>query len=444
MDPAVIGAGGLMLAGLLMALRLPTAAVLAGTGVLGRMLDHAVSGGMPVPAAAGAALSDVVSDLTALTGAPGLVLLPLFIGLGNIAFYSGVSTRIYDAASVWLRPLPGGAAMASVIGCGGFSALSGSSVGCASTMGRICVPEMTRLGYDPRLATASVAVGGTLGSLIPPSLLFILFGIFTGIPVERLFLAGLLPGLLSLAGMVLVIAWWVRDDPAAGPPGDEAGASRSEALSAIWPALLLFGVIVGGLSTGVLTALWAGLICIALTFAIGVAQGRLSAEVLWRAVRKTLVQSVFALLIVAAGPVFFGMIAATGIASVIVDWIALSDVTYYAVILVAVLVCLALGMFIEPVGILILTLPLMLPVVQGYGLDPIWFAVVVVKMLEIALITPPVGLNVFVIGNVSRDVGTDAIFAGVARFLPADLFVLVLLILFPAISTLIPSLMGAG
>ncbi|MBO9456701.1 TRAP transporter large permease [Paracoccus sp. R12_1] len=440
MDPANIGVALLILTLSLLALRVPLALVLGGVGAVGTFLIHATSGGGIFDVAMNWTGPTLLSTALDLPRAGDLAIVPLVILLGNIAFYAGIATRIYDAAAIWLRPLRGGLAMAAVVGCGGFSAISGSSVACASTMGRICAPEMLRLGYDPRLATASVAVGGTLGSLIPPSVLFILFGIFTETSIARLFLAGVLPGLLSLAGMMAVVAWWVGQNPKDAPPGTVDKASRIDAALAIWPALLLFAMIVGGILLG-FSATAAVAACVMLTLVIGFTQSRLTADVLWQAIRESLLQSAAILVIVVAAKVFFGFVILTGLPDAALGWAQDAALSYFVMIAVVIITYLILGMFLEPIAILILTLPFLLPLVEAYGMDPIWFGVIVVKLLEIGLITPPVGLNVFVIGNVTRDVGIDRIFAGVSRFLAIDVLVLLILILFPIISTILAGAM---
>lgn len=432
--PVAIGlaAFGLML--VLLALRLPVALATAAVALPALLLADWLA-----PADATGAFFGGLRDLAA---DPDLLLLPLVVALGNLAFYSGIATRLYDAALVWLRPLPGGMAVASVIGCGGFSAISGSSLACASTMGRICIPEMLRAGYDPRLATASVAVGGTLGALIPPSVLFILFGLLSATPVAQLFMAGLLPGLLSLAGMILVILWWTATEPAAAPRGQAAGASRRQALLAAWPALLLFAVILGGIQSGRLGALAAVSLAIALTLAFGLASRRLPPETLLQALRETLRQSAALAVILLAAKLLFALVALTGLAEALTLWVDRAGLSFVAVMLAVVVLHIALGMVLDPVAILVLTLPFTMPLVDLYGMDPIWFGVVLVKLIEIGLITPPVGLNVFVVAHVARGPGVQPIFAGVSRFLFVDLLVLAALVLFPALSLILPAAMG--
>jgi len=442
MDAMTIGMTALALVLVLLAMRVPIAFVLAGVASLGTFLVYATrTGGWAPERALNPTSSVVFSNFFDLVHSYDLSMVPLFVALGNIAFYAGITTRIYDAAAVWLRTVPGGVAMASVLGCGGFSAISGSSIACASTMGRICVPEMLRMGYDPRLATSSVAVGGTLGSLIPPSVLFILYGIFTETSIAQLFLAGILPGLLSLAGMLLVIAWWVGRDPSAAPRGTSDGVSRTEAAIAAWPAILLFVVIVGGIYGGIFTATEAAAVCVVLTTFIGFAQRRLTLEVLWRAVRESLVQTSAIFLIAGAAKIFVSFVALTGVAGAVVGMVEDAQLSYVMLLAVIVVIYLVLGMFLDPIGIMVLTLPFMIPLVEGYGMDLIWFGVIVIKLLEIGLITPPVGLNVFVVSNVTKNVSIDKIFAGVTRFLLVDFLVLVILLAFPIISIIIPASM---
>ena len=297
------------------------------------------------------------------------------------------------------------------------------------------------MGYDPRLATASVAAGGTLGSLIPPSVLFIIYGIFTETSISALFLAGVLPGLLTLAGFVLVIAVWVWRRPEVAPPTDQR-FSRAERLRAAWeswPAVLLFLLIIGGIYGGIFTATEAAAVCVVAATLIGFAQKRLTMAGLWDAVKETCVQTTAIFLIAASAKIFVAFVALTGVAPLVVNAVTDAQLSIVVLMICIALIYLLLGMFLDPIGIMVLTLPLMIPLVESYGLNLIWFGVVVIKLLEIGLITPPVGLNVFVIANVvGRDAPIDRIFAGIARFLSVDVIVLILIMAFPMISLLIP------
>lgn len=442
MDPATIGliAFGAVLA--LLALRVPIAFALASVATIATFFIFAFRTGEFLPERAiRATTSMVFSNSFDLIHSYDLSMIPLFVALGHIAYRAGITTRIYDAAKVWLTRLPGGVAMASVMGCGGFSAITGSSIACASTMGRICTPEMLRMGYDPRLATASVAAGGTLGSLIPPSVLFIIYGIFTETSISALFLAGILPGLLTLAGFVLVIALWVWRAPEIAPATDQrfSGVEKWQAALGAWPAVLLFVLIIGGIYGGIFTATEAAAVCLSAAVVIGFAQGQLDGAGLWASVKETCVQTSAIFFIAAGAKIFVAFIALTGVAPMIVETVTQADLSVVVLMIAIALIYLLLGMFLDPIGIMVLTLPLMIPLVESYGLNLIWFGVVVIKLLEIGLITPPVGLNVFVIANVvGKDAPIDKIFAGIARFLSVDVIVLILIMSFPAISLMIP------
>ncbi len=442
MDPAIVGMVAFSAVLVLLALRVPIAFALAGVAVVSAFIIFAFRTGTFMPERAFRATTSMVfSNSFDLIHSYDLSMIPLFVALGHIAYRAQITTKIYDAAKVWLTRLPGGVAMASVMGCGGFSAITGSSIACASTMGRICVPEMLRMGYDPRLATSSVAAGGTLGSLIPPSVLFIIYGIFTETSISRLFLAGVLPGLLTLAGFLLVIAVWVWRSPGIAPVGDEAptGRERMQAAIAAWPALMLFVVIVGGIYGGIFTATEAAAVCVVVTAMIGFAQRTLDWAGLWASLRETCVQTAAIFFIAAGAKIFVAFIALTGVAPAIVNTVTAYEPSVFQLMLAIAVIYLLLGMFLDPIGIMVLTLPLMIPLVESYGLNLIWFGVVVIKLLEIGLITPPVGLNVFVISNVvGNRAPIDKIFAGIARFLSVDVIVLILIIAFPAISLLLP------
>jgi tripartite ATP-independent transporter DctM subunit len=445
MDPSIVGLIAFACVIVLLALRAPIAFTLATVATVGAFVLFAFRTGTFMPERAiRATTSMVYSNSFDLIHSYDLSMIPLFIALGHIAYKAGITTRIYYAARVWLSRLPGGVAMASVMGCGGFSAITGSSIACASTMGRICTPEMLRMGYDPRLATASVAAGGTLGSLIPPSVLFIIYGIFTETSVSRLFMAGVLPGLLSLAGFLLVIFIWVKRDPAAAPMMTEtiSLSDRFRALANSWPAILLFGIIIGGIYGGIFTATEAAAVCLSSAVLIGFAQRTLNLRDILDALKETAVQTSAIFFIAAGAKIFVAFVALTRVAPMVTELVTDAHLSVVMLMAVIALVYLVLGMFLDPIGIMVLTLPLMIPLVESYNLDLIWFGVVIVKLLEIGLITPPVGLNVFVIANVvGKEAPIGTIFAGIMRFLSVDFIVLLLIMIFPAISLLLPNAM---
>ena len=445
MDASTIGFIAFISVLVLLALRSPIGFTLAAVATVGTFFIFAFRTGSFLPERAiRSTTSMVFSNSFDLIHSYDLSMIPLFIALGHVAYKADITTRIYYAARVWLSRVPGGVAMASVVGCGGFSAITGSSIACASTMGRICTPEMLRMGYDPRLATASVAAGGTLGSLIPPSVLFIIYGIFTETSISRLFVAGILPGLLTLAGFLLVIYIWVKYDPSAAPVDSEEISYRDRLHAALraWPAMVLFVVIIGGIYGGIFTATEAAAVCLSAAVVIGLLQRQLSLQDIWDAMRETCLQTASIFFIAAGAKIFVAFIALTGVAPALVDMVSNAGLSVFMLMFAIAVLYLLLGMFLDPIGIMVLTLPLVVPLVESYGLDLIWFGVVVIKLLEIGLITPPVGLNVFVIANVvGKEAPIDKIFAGIARFLSVDLIVLLLIMTFPIISLLLPNTM---
>lgn len=438
MDPATIGIIAFAAMLVLLAMRVPIAFALIGVATLAAFAIFAFRTGTFMPERAFRATSSLVfSNSFDLVHSFDLSMIPLFVVLGNIAYRAGITTAVYNSARVWLMQVRGGVAVASVIGCGGFSAITGSSIACASTMGKICTPEMLRLGYDPRLATASVAAGGTLGSLIPPSVLFIIYAIFTETSINKLFLAGVLPGLLTLIGFILAIWVWTLTNPKVVPESGEAATfgEKMQAAAEAWPAILIFLIIVVGIYGGFFTATSAAAVSVVVTTAIGFALKRLTFWGLWEAVRETCVQTTAIFLVAAGAKIFVAATALTGVAPALVETVTGAELSPAVLLLCICAVYLVLGMFLDPIGIMVLTLPLMIPLVESYNMNLIWFGVVVVKLLEIGLITPPVGLNVFVLSNVvGKAAPVGVIFAGIWRFLCADVVVLALIIGFPFFS----------
>ncbi|MCA0869270.1 TRAP transporter large permease [Seohaeicola saemankumensis] len=446
MDLATVGYVACAAVIFLLAIRVPISFAIGGVAVCAIFVVFAFRTGTFMPERAfWTTLSLSFSASFDLVHSYNLSMIPLFIALGHIAYKAGITTEIYEAARVWLARLPGGVAIASIAGCGGFSAISGSSIACASTMGRICTPEMLRLNYDPRLATASVAAGGTLGSLIPPSVLFIIYGIFTESSISKLFLAGFLPGVISMLGYTLVVVLWVRRDPAIAPRPKEIVPLRERLRAGLrcWPAVLLFLMVIGGIYGGVFTATEAAAISLMFATILGMARGLIRLRDVIPLLRETMATTGAIFFIAACAKIFVALIALTGLSNSLVGLLDDAAIGSGLFILLVCLIYLVLGMFLDPVGIMVLTLPLMIPMVESYGLNLIWFGVVIVKLLEIGLITPPVGLNVFVLASVLEDkVEIGKIFSGLWRFLGIDLVVLAILIGVPAISLYLPTSMN--
>lgn len=443
MDPTTIGAIGVILALVLIGLRVPIGFVLGGLAISCTFVFFAWRTGTFLPMrAVGPTISLISSNMFDFVHSYSLSMVPLFIAVGHIAYQADITRRIYDAGRIWLVRIPGGLAMASMMGCGGFSAISGSSMACAAAMGRICVPEMVRSGYNMRLAASTVAVGGTLGSLIPPSILFIIYGLFAEQSVSKLFMAGVLPGLLSLAAFMLVIYIWARRSPEDAPAQHDElmRGDRRRALIGAWPAALLFVVTIGGIYGGIFTATEAAAVCLAFVLIYGAVSRRLTLPGFMQAMRDTAIQTGVIFFIAASAKMFVAFVSLTGLTGHIVTLTEYYELSQWSILLVIVLLYLVMGMFLDPLGIMLLTLPFVIPLVDGMGLDLIWFGVIVVKLLEIGLISPPMGLNVFVIsGVVGKDAPVHLVFRGVVMFLVMDLMVLGLLLAFPTISLLLPN-----
>ena len=439
MDPHLIGYGGFAVVLVLLAFRVPIAIALGSVATCGMLLAYAWTPWLPF------SLSAAIPPVSSLLGSTpldfinsyALSTVPLFIFVGHLAFQAGFTTDIYAAARVWL-------AIASIIGCGGFSAISGSSVACAAAMGRVAVPEMLESNYSRALATGSVAIGGTLGSLIPPSILFIIFGVFAEQSIAKLFVAAAIPGLISLIGYIVIVVIWVKLRPQDAPQPELTNVreKRGQALAKCWPILLLFAVIIGGIYLGAFTPTEAAGVGAIATLILGVVLRRLDIAKIKEALREAVSQSGQLFAIAIAGKLFVNFIALTNVAAQLTGWIGSAELSVFVVMGLIVLLYLILGMMLDPLGIILLTLPLTLPVVESYGLDLIWYGVIVVKLLEMGLVTPPIGLNVFVIKSIVGDrIPLERIFAGVSFFLISDVIVMGLLLAFPILSLYLPSLL---
>ena len=442
MEPFQVGVYALIAVLVLLANRVPIAAALGVVASIGIFVIFAWRPGREFTAeyAVQPTLSLIANSPYAFITSSTLSTVPLFILMGHLAYEAGFTTDIYRAARLWLSRLPGGLAMASVVGCGGFSAITGSSVACAAAMGRIAIPEMLRFGYAPSLATGTVAIGGTLGSLIPPSVLFILYGIFAEQSIARLFIAAIIPGVISLLAYMLVIYFWVKTRPEVAPQPDEtiSREARMKSLLDCWAILALFIVVIGGIYIGLFTPTEAAGVGASATLILGLLLGRLKTDGVLRALKESVFQTSMIFVIAIGGKLFVNFIALTGLANEITFWIESTDASMFVVIGLIVVMYMCLGMFRDPIGIILLSLALAIPIGEAYGLSLIWFGVVVVKLLEIGLVTPPIGLNVFVIKSiVDKTIKLESIFKGVGLFLVAEVFVLALIICLPAVSLLL-------
>ena len=389
-----------------------------------------------------AAMGLLASETFTLASNPELVVIPLFILMGNVASHTGMSRQLYDAAYAVIGHIRGGLASATVIGCGGFAALSGSSVASALTMGKVSLAQMDRFGYDSRLSTGCVAAGGTLGILIPPSTGFVIYAILTEQSIGRLFLAGVLPGLLLLAMFVLTITLlcWLR--PALGPAGERTSLpDKARAMLGALPILTVILLTIGGIYGGLFSPVEAAGVGAGLVILYGLATRRLGLRALWACARDSIVTTATVMLILIAAHMINPFLALSQIPETVAQSLTGLGLGVLGTLLVILLVYLVLGCFLEGFAMLVLTLPIFFPVILQLGIDPIWFGVLVVLTLEMGLISPPVGINVFIVKSVAPGVPLGDIFRGVMPFWAAMLVTLGLLIAFPQISLILPDTM---
>nr|WP_237057832.1 TRAP transporter large permease [Loktanella sp. M215] len=369
--------------------------------------------------------------------------IPMFLFMGYLCYHAGLTTGLFRLARLWLSWLPGGLSVASIQGSALFAAVTGSSLACTAAMGRIAVPEMLKAGYDKGLATGTVAAAGTIGSMIPPSILLIIYGIFVEQSIAALFIGALIPGILTavLYSVMVVVRCWLK--PSLAPPvhEDVTWGERFAAFGDTWPVIVLVVGVFGGLFSGVFTPTEAGSVGAALAFLIGLLKRALSWPVLKEAIGETLRTTASIFLIAIGAQLLTRFFALAGTTQIIADWIGNPEYSQLQVILIISVILILLGMLLDPIGIMLLTIPILLPVLEARDINLIWFGVLMAKFLEIGFITPPVGLNVFVVKGIVGDlVPIHKIFSGIAWFVVMDFFLIAALIAFPQIILWLPGL----
>ncbi len=388
-----------------------------------------------------ASLNLIARDVFAVFGSYNLTVIPLFVFMGQIAFHSGISARLFDTAYKFMGHLPGGLAIATVWACAAFSAICGSTNATAATMAAATLPEMKRYNYKAGLATGVVAAGGSLGILIPPSVIFIVYGIMTEQSIGKLFIAGIIPGILLTLLFIATIVIWVMLKPDLAPRAQRASFREMIAsLSGLVETLLLFLLVMGGLFAGFFTPTEAGGIGAFGTLALAVTKRNLTWKGFITALFETTRISCMILVIVAGATIFGHFLAVSRIPFEIANWISGFDLPPYVIMFFIILVYLVGGCFIDALALIMLTVPIFYPVITHFGYDPIWFGVIIVLITQIGIITPPVGINVYVVNGVARDVPLEVIFKGVVPFLIALIIGTFLLIPFPQIALYLPGL----
>jgi C4-dicarboxylate transporter DctM subunit len=372
----------------------------------------------------------------------GLSVVPLFILMGLMVERGGMAKELYRAAFVFLGHKKGGLAMSTVCACGMFSAICGSSLATAATMAKVSMPEMRRYKYSDSLATASIAAGGTLGILIPPSVILVIYGLITNASVGKLFIAGVLPGLIGVLFYLFAVKYVVTKDPKAGPAGEKTPwKERLLALRNVWTTLGLFIFVIGGIYVGAFTPTEAAGMGAAGAIFIAWARGALTWSTLFDVSRETTLTTAKLFMVVFGAMIFSNFVNRAGLPDGLIQIVNSFDVSPLGVIFIILAIYLVLGCVFESLSMILLTVPIFAPLVEALGFDLIWFGILVVVATEISLITPPIGLNVFVLKGVLKDVSVKTIFKGVTPFWIADIFRLLLLTLVPTISLFLPSLM---
>lgn len=435
MGATEIGIGGIVIALLLIGLRVPIAVALGLVSLVGIMMLTSVRAGWGI-------ISAVPFNFI---GNWALTAVPMFLLMGYTCTTTGMTKGLFRAMRIFLARLPGGLAVTGVAASALFASASGSSVATASAMARIAVPEMLRHRYAPSLASGTIAASGTLGSLIPPSILMVLYGVYAEASIGKLFMAGFLPGLLSALLYMAMIVIRVKLNPSLAGRSDERYTTREvlDSIREIWPLPVLILSVLGGIFLGIFSPTEAGAIGAAVAVLVAIARRSMT----WKAFKQALIytavgtSSIFIILI---GTLFFTrFLALSGLPMTLAGQVMeLTAGNQYLIILGVAVIYVVLGMFVESIGLLLLTLPIVLPLVHGAGMDIIWFGIIVIKLLEIGLVTPPIGLNVYVIkGALGNLVSLHDIFRGVGWFIAMDVAALAAIVFIPGLSLWLPALM---
>lgn len=432
MSVTTIGIIGIVVLIFLLFSRMPVGFVMGFLGFLGFCYVVNVNAG----------LSLIARDAFDIFSSYGLTVVPLFVLMGQVAFHSGISRRLYDSAYVVMGSRRGGLAMATVAACAGFSAISGSTNATAATMATVTLPEMKRFKYDMSLATGTVAAAGSLGILIPPSVVFIVYGILTEQSIGKLFAAGIFPGILLSILFILVIYLRVRRNPSLAPAGPKTELrEKIRSFVGVLETLVIFLMVMGGIFFGIFTPTEAASAGAFLTILLSLARKQLSWQGFIQSLADTTRISCMVMIIVMGAVIFGHFMAVTRLPYDLAAWVGSLPLPRHAIMMVIVLVYLLGGCFMDALAMIMLTIPIFFPVATTLGFDPIWFGVVIVLIGEMGVVTPPVGVNVYVVFGVAKDVPLEEIFKGVLPMVLALLICNIIILFFPQIALYLPSLM---
>ena len=433
MDPILVAALGIAFMFLLIGLHIPIGVSMALAGLVG----------FGFLAGFGPAVSLFATEPAGVIANLDLAVIPLFLLMGSLAGVSGLSSDIYRLAYALVGHRRGGLALATIGGCAGFGAVCGSSIATAATMGRVALPEMIERGYAPTLASGSIAAGGTLGMLIPPSVIMVIYAFLAEQFVITLFIAALIPGVLAVVLYFIAIGIFVRLQPESGPIGEKMDwPERLRVFFQSWAVLFLMVAVIGGIYGGIFTVTEAASLGVGLAFFFTIPRGRLNRETFIQVMRETASNSALIYVIISGASIFTYFITATKMPDALVTQIAAMELHPLMVIFVLMVVYLILGSIFDTIAAMVITMPFVFPLIVSMGYSPIWWGVVLVMVIEIGMITPPIGLNVFVIFGVARTIPLGTIFRGILPFLYADLVRLTLIILLPALVLWLPKTLG--
>jgi tripartite ATP-independent transporter DctM subunit len=432
MSPTMLGVLGILALVAIIFTRMPVAYVMTLVGFVG----------FAIQVSPDAALKLLARDFYSVYSSYGLTIIPLFIFMGQIAFNAGISRKLYDSAYKMVGSCSGGLATATVCACTAFGAVCGSSPATAATMATVGLPEMKRYGYADELATGSVASGGGLGMLMPPSVVLIVYGILTEQSIGELFVAGIVPAVFMTILFALAVWLYCKAKPEQGPACElHTWSDRFQSLFRTWDTLLVFILVMGGLFTGMFTANEAGATGAALVLVFSLIRRQISWAGFVKSIYETLRTSCMVLLLVAGAVIFGHFLAVTRIPFNVAQWVAGLDWPGWAIIAMIVLVYLIGGCFIDALALIMLTIPIFYPIIQDLGYDPVWFGIIIVLVTQMGVITPPVGINVYVVNGIAQDVPLEKIFKGALPFLYALIVGTAFLVAIPQLVLWLPNLM---
>jgi C4-dicarboxylate transporter DctM subunit len=388
-----------------------------------------------------AAVNMVGADIWITFSKYGFTVIPLFILMGYLAFNAGIAERLFDSAYKWMGHWPGGLAIAAIGADELFAAICGSNTATSATMGAVALPQMKKYNYDPRLSSGTIATGGTLGTVMPPSVVMVIIGLQTEQSIAKLFLGGIIPALLLGGLFILTIIVLCRIHPHYGPAGPRFGRQeRLKSLGGIMEALVIFVLVIGGLYVGIFTPTEAGAVGVFFTAIVALVMRRLDWKGVLRSFSETLKISCMVYMLVAGAIIFGRFLAVTRLPFHVAEFAAGLPVSPYVVLVIIILIYLIGGCFMDSLGFLVLTIPIFFPLGERLGFDPIWYSIMLTMVTTMGAITPPVGVNVYVVKALAPEISIATIYKSVSYYLAACILSLVLLTIFPGIATFIPSL----